>query len=61
MQNIFFCDYIFLFCTQSQIPGTQVWVFSDQVRVELQINLQLTGKISLKLDTNSSLLLEYGR
>jgi len=25
------------------------------------MNLQLTGKISLELDSNSSLLLEYGR
>jgi len=28
--------------------------------LEQRINLQLTGKISLKLDSNSSLLLEYG-
>jgi len=29
--------------------------------IEQWINLQLTGKISLKSDFNSSLLLEYGR
>jgi len=32
-----------------------------QVELEQQINLQLTGKISPKLDSNLSLLLEYGR
>jgi len=32
---------------------------SRKVEVEQCINLQLTGKISLKLDSNSSLLLEY--
>jgi len=35
--------------------------FSDLVSVEPKINLQLTGKISLKLDSNLSLLLEYGQ
>jgi len=30
------------------------------VRVKLQINLQLTGKILLKFDFSSSVLLEYG-
>jgi len=34
---------------------------SDYIGVEQRIKLQLTGKISLKLDSNSSLLLEYGR
>jgi len=30
------------------------WVLLDYVRVQLRINWQLTGKISLKLDSNSS-------
>jgi len=34
---------------------------SNKLVVELRINLQLTGKISLKLDFKSSLLLDYGR
>jgi len=33
----------------------------QKVRVEPRINSQSTGKISLKLDSNSSLLLQYGR
>jgi len=33
----------------------------DETRVESEINLQLTGKISIKLNSNSSLLLENGR
>jgi len=33
---------------------------SDKIGIESQINLKLTGKISLELDSNSSLLLEYG-
>jgi len=28
---------------------------------KIRINLQLTGNISLELDSNSSLFLEYGR
>jgi len=34
---------------------------SKNFGVKLRINLQLTGKISLKLDSNLGLLLEYGR
>jgi len=34
---------------------------SDKIEVKSLINLQLTGKLSLKLNSNSSLLLEYGR
>jgi len=37
-----------------------IFHLKPEVRVESQINLQLTGKLSLKLDFNSSLLLEYG-
>jgi len=31
-----------------------------KIEVKARINLQLTGKISLMLDSNSSMLLEYG-
>jgi len=53
MQN-FFRLYLYLsfFILRARL-------LSDYVRVEQRINLQLTGKISLKLD--SKLLLEYGR
>jgi len=33
---------------------------SDKIVVESQINLQLTDKILLDLNSNSNLLLEYG-
>jgi len=50
------------FCIKSRTLGTQVWVsLGGYFGVEQQINLQLTGKTSLKLDSNSRLLLEYGR
>jgi len=61
MQKSFVRVCIFLFYPKSQISGTQIWVLLGYVGVEQQTNLlQLTGKISLKLDSNSSLLLEYG-
>jgi len=52
--------HIFVFCTYSQ-PNFRYSSlnFVRLVWVEPQINLQLTGKISLKLDFNSSLLLKY--
>jgi len=56
MQKSFVCVCIFLFWTKSRTSATQIWVL---VEVKQQINLQLTGKISLKMDSNSSLLLEY--
>jgi len=34
---------------------------TDKICIEQQINLQLTSKISLELDSNSSLLFEYGQ
>jgi len=37
------------------------WSFVSWSGLEPRINLQLTGKISLEFDSNSSLLLEYGR
>jgi len=53
MQKFFFvfADF-FLFCTSRQASGTQVWVLSDKIWVESQINLQLTINISLKQDSN---------
>jgi len=59
MQNIFcLCFYLnSFFHLKPDFRYTQVGVLSDLVGVYLQ----LTGKISLELDFNSSLLLEYGR
>jgi len=54
------CVFFFFFYILSQVLRTQVGIFSDQVGVESWINLQLTDKISFKLDFNSSLLLIYG-
>jgi len=45
---------VFRLCIESQTTGTQVSSLSDSVGVEQRVNLQLTAKISLKLDFNSN-------
>jgi len=53
-KNLVF-DCIFLFCLKLETSGTQVRVLlSVKVGAEPRINLLLTGKISLELDSNSS-------
>jgi len=52
------CVFSFFFLHLKPISGTQVWVLSHKLGIR---NLKLSGKISLKLDSNSSLLLEYNR
>jgi len=58
MQKSFCLCFIFFFHLKPT-SGTQVLVSSDKNGIESWINLQLAGKISLKLDSNSSLLLKY--
>jgi len=52
-----FISFFIAFKTKLQV--LKFWVLSHLVRVAPQINLQITGKILLKLDSNLSLLLEY--
>jgi len=59
--KIFLCVYIYLFLAHK--AKLQVLKFEYIVRLSYgkpRIYLQLTGKFSLKLGFNSSLLLEYG-
>jgi len=46
--------YIFLICTWSQTEVLEFQSCHIKFRVKVQINLQLTGKISLKLNSNSN-------
>jgi len=40
----------FFFALIARLHVTQVWLSSDCIRIEPQIHLQLTNKLSLKLD-----------
>jgi len=71
MQKVFvFKVYIFLFLHLRKVRLQVHKVYTALIvglnlsglfRIEPRINLQLAGKISLKLDSNLSSLLEYGR
>jgi len=49
------------FAHKARLQALKIEFFSDKVEIEPQINLQLSDKSSIKLDPNSSLLLEYDR
>jgi len=53
------CFYLF-FSLKAKLQELKFEFDQNKMGIEPRINLQLTGKISLKLDSNSSLLLEYG-
>jgi len=55
MQKFFVCIYIIFLHLKPDFK----YLSLNFVRLKLQINLRLTGKISLKLESNSSLFLEY--
>jgi len=60
-KNFHSCFYLFVLHLKPNFSySSQVLVLSDKIRVESRVNLQLIGKISLKSDSNSSLLSEYG-
>jgi len=58
-KNFCLCLYLF-YALKAKLQIVKFEFCQVKLRVELRINLQLTGKMSLKLDSNSSLLLEYG-
>jgi len=60
-KNFFVCVYIFLFALKTKLKVLNFETCQIKLRYRITVKLQLTGKISLKLDSNSSLYLEYGR
>jgi len=57
LQIFFVCVYVFVFAVKARF---QVLNFPF-CQIKLSRKTRKTGKISLKLDSNVSLLLEYGR
>jgi len=56
----FICVHIFPFMLKVRLKNHKFEFYQFKLRVESQINLQVTGKILLEFDFSSSLLLYYG-
>jgi len=52
-KNFCLCLYFFVFALKAKLQVLKFEFFLDYVEVESQINLQLTGKVSLESDSCS--------